>query len=48
MVSYFFCLSFFEGFKAKILDKVEANRFGLMARCTKAGGRIIKQMEKED
>ena len=34
--------------KIKILDKVEASRFGLMVRCMKVGGKIIKQMAKED
>lgn len=36
------------GFRVKILDKVEESRFGLMVRCMKVGGKIIKQMAKED
>ena len=36
------------GFKVKILDKVEVNRFGLTVLCMKAGGKITKQMVKED
>lgn len=36
------------GFKAKILDKVVVNRFGLMDPCMKVGGKITKQMVKED
>jgi hypothetical protein len=32
----------------KILDKVKEGKFGQMVQCTKAGGKIIKLMEKED
>jgi hypothetical protein len=32
----------------KILDKVKVGKFGQMVQCTKAGGKIIKLMEKED
>ena len=46
---YFLTTNFYPiGFKIKILDKVEASRFGLMVRCMKVGGKIIKRMEKED
>jgi len=32
----------------KILDKAKEGKFGQMVQCTKAGGKIIKLMEKED
>ena len=36
------------GFQEKILDKGKEGKYGLMVQCTKAGGKIIKLMEKED
>jgi hypothetical protein len=40
----FYC----KGFKGKILDKVDANRFGLTVQCMKVGEKMKKQMVKED
>lgn len=36
------------GFLEKILDKVKEDKFGPMDQCMKAGGKIIKLMEKVD
>ena len=36
------------GFKDKMLDRVKESKFGLMAQCTKDGGKKIKLMAKED
>ena len=36
------------GFFIKILGKVKEDKFGRMVQCMKAGGKIIKLMEKED
>ena len=36
------------GSKAKMSDKEKEDKFGQMAPCMKAGGRITKPMEKED
>lgn len=46
---YFFSFNFYyAGFKVKILDKVEVNKFGLTVQCMKVGGKITRQMAKED
>ena len=46
---YFLTTNFYSiGFKIKILDKVEASKFGPMVRCMKVGGKMIKRMAKED
>jgi len=36
------------GFFIKILGKVKEDKFGRMVQCMKAGGKIIRLMEKED
>jgi hypothetical protein len=36
------------GLLEKLLDKEEANKYGQTVLCMKVGGKIIKQMERED